>query len=284
MPHVSQFAKCQRTPMTRFLFVLCALCSLTFANPSQAQRSRLENQHAIAALKFEQLAINGHHRYKLQSVLAWLDLASTSPDYFDKAQQTIDSLLVRLEPEDSLYFPTQLVRAWVKHKKGETQEARQILDQAANHLTMADHPLYLWMQFHVFIDEDIEKSDLARQTLLKKYPQSPEAHALISLGASSIGVKKSTQSAPAKKENETTVKEFAFHLQLGAFSSETNAQKALNDIGSLPEGYQLFILKDESRNLFLLRLKGFDTKEKAHLFAQEELRLERGQYLVLFVQ
>ena len=249
---------------------------------TKAYRAHLEGQNAIAAFKFQELAFSEGQKYQLKSVFSWLDLAPTSPEYYLKARYALDSLLVQLEPEDSLYFPSLLTRVWVLHKAGQSDSSKIFLEESSEHLTRNEHNLYLWMQFHVLFEDQQDKALKARQELIKLYPNSATAQSIIALGEPTLSApKEKTPTTPVKGTSATTTSTSGIQIQLGAFSSKENGDRAISNIGELPAGFEPFLLHDEKRKLYLFRVKGFESKKQAHQFAAEELRLERGQYLVL---
>ena len=138
------------------------------------------------------------------------------------------------------------------------------------------------MQFHVLFEDQQDKALKARQELIKLYPNSATAQSIIALGEPTLSSSKQNKTPSLTKgirnANPSTSK---IQIQLGAFSSKENGDRAISNVGELPAGFEPFLWHDKKRKLYLFRVKGFESKKQAHQFAAEELRLERGQYLVL---
>ena len=180
---------------------------------------------------------------------------------FSDALATIDSLLIKIEPEENLFYKALLLRSWITFKNGDTTLA---LKQFAS-AEIYEDPREKAQKLHICHD------------LYKTQPQSANKSKCLAEYKSffpnkSLNELNASATSPKNKTSLETKNSGKFFIQLGAFSNENNAKKLAKKFNTTKHLCISNPRQIGDKTLHLVQILQFNSKASAKKFADTFLK------------
>ena len=218
---------------------------------------------------------------------ACLSLAQSKPDkraYFDSAFAYFQQLSLG-QKTDGYYLPLALEgQAKAKAGQGDREGAWKAAQAALENAPEEERAALLLLSAQLRQGVDAKEEQKLIDTLVAKYPQSPEARYLTKLN---VGIPAShwksgstfPKGTPAALKDTIVVTPpphpgpvMEFTLQLGAFSQSPNAKAMIHKVTKLGFAPELVESNRNGKPIFQIRLGRFATPEDASEYARKNLK------------
>jgi tetratricopeptide (TPR) repeat protein len=189
---------------------------------------------------------------------ACLNLGSSNKLYLDSANNHFIAMLGRLTRNDYYYVMALDGLGRTRMEKNKLTEAQETFEMALESAKNDQKPfLYYMAQAIAMKKGNKQEADNWRQKLVSEFPHSLEG-------------RKFTKPNPSQFSRSVNVKlseENQCAIQLGAFSTRTKAESAMQNLKKKGIETQVIPKTIQTGNIFVLQTKTFNSRESAKTYA-----------------